>query len=127
MQAQAAPGGVIGYSSPMDRAGLLNHLRATHFESGDRERALADARRIVAHLRNEGATRVVGIGSAFETTRPFTDRSDIDLVAEGIDPRRFFAVSASAARLTNFNLDLTPLETLTAAFRDSVDKYGVEL
>ena len=111
----------------MDRAGLLSHLRATHFESGDRERALADARRIVAHLRNEGATRVVGIGSAFETTRPFTDRSDIDLVAEGIDPRRFFAVYASAARLTDFNLDLMPLETLTAAFREIVDRYGVEL
>ena len=111
----------------MDRAGLLSRLRATHFESGDRERALADARRIVAHLRNEGATRVVGIGSAFETTRPFTDRSDIDLVAEGIDPRRFFAVYASAARLTDFNLDLMPLETLAAAFREIVDRYGVEL
>ncbi len=111
----------------MDRAGLLNHLRATHFESGDRERALADAHRIAVLLRDEGATRIVGIGSAFETTRPFTDRSDVDLVAEGIDPGRFFAVSASAARLTDFNLDLTAFETLTAAFRESVDKYGVEL
>ena len=111
----------------MDRASLLNHLRATHFESGDRERALADARRIAAHLKEEGASCVVGIGSAFEKTRPFTDRSDIDLVVGGIDPRRFFAVSASAARLTDFALDLTPLETVTAAFRESVHTHGVEL
>ena len=111
----------------MDRPSLLNHLRATHFESGDRERALADARRIAAYLRDEGASRIVGLGSAFETTRPFTDRSDIDLVVGGIDPRMFFAVSAGAARLTDFTLDLTPLETVTAAFRGSVDKYGVEL
>ena len=111
----------------MDRASLLNHLRATHFESGDRERALADARRIAAHLKDEGASRIIGIGSAFEATRPFTDRSDIDLVVGGIDPRRFFAVYAAAARLTDFTLDLTALETVTAAFLDSIDKYGVEL
>ena len=111
----------------MDRASLLNHLRATRFESGDRERAQADARRIVAYLRSEGAARIIGIGSAVEATRAFTDRSDIDLVVAGIDPRRFFAVSAGAARLTDFTLDLTALETVTAAFRDSVDRYGVEL
>ena len=111
----------------MDRASLLDHLRATHFESGDRERALADARRIAAHLKDEGASRIVGIGSAFDATRPFTDRSDIDLVVGGIDPRRFFAVYAAAARLTDFTLDLTALETVTAAFLDSINAYGVEL
>lgn len=111
----------------MDRAGLLNHLRATHFESGDRERALADVRRIVAYLRSEGASRIIGIGSAFEETRAFTDRSDIDLVVAGIDPRRFFAAYDAAARLTDFTLDLTALETVTAAFLDSIDKYGVDL
>lgn len=111
----------------MDRASLLNHLRATHFESGDRERALGDARRIAAHLKHEGASRIIGIGSAFEATRPFTDRSDIDLVVGGIDPRRFFAVYAAAAKMTDFTLDLTALETVTAAFLDNVGKYGVEL
>ena len=111
----------------MDRANLLNHLRVTHFESGDRERALADARRIATYLVEQGAHRVVGIGSAFETKRPFTDRSDLDLVVAGIDPRRFFAVSAGAAALTDFRLDLTPLEASTAAFQRSVDLYGVDL
>lgn len=111
----------------MDRASLLDHLRATHFESGDRERALADVRRIAAHLKDEGASRIVGIGSAFDATRPFTNRSDIDVVVGGIDPRRFFAVYAAAARLTDFTLDLTALETVTAAFLDSINAYGVEL
>ncbi len=46
----------------MDRETLLNHIRATHFESGDRELALADARRIAAYLAEQGASRVVGIG-----------------------------------------------------------------
>ena len=111
----------------MDRATLLNHIRVTHFESGDRERALADARRIASYLLEQGAQRVVGIGSTFEPTRPFTDRSDIDLAVAGIDPGRFFAVSAGAAALTDFRLDLTPLETATAAFQRSIDLYGVDL
>lgn len=111
----------------MDRETLLNHLRRTHFESGDRERALADARRIAAYLQVHGAVRVVGIGSAFEATRPFTDRSDIDLVVAGIEPRRFYAVSAAAAALTDFSLDLTPLETATAGLRETVEHDGVDL
>jgi len=111
----------------MDRATLLHHLRVTHFESGDREQALADARRIAAYLAEQGASRIVGIGSAFERTRSFTDRSDIDLVVEGIEPRRYYAISAHAAAMTDFTLDLTPFETTTAAFRSSIDQYGVDL
>ena len=74
----------------MDRADLFAHLRATHFESGDRERARSDARRISRFLAGEGARRVVGIGSAFDARRSFTSRSDIDLVVEGIDARGSF-------------------------------------
>ena len=91
------------------------------------EQALADARRIASYLVEQGASRVVGIGSAFEPSRPFTDRSDIDLVVEGIEPARFFAVSAGAAALTDFSLDLTPLEAATPALRRFVGEEGVEL
>ena len=111
----------------MDRATLLKHLRVTHFESGDRAQALADARRIATYLVDQGAKRVVGVGSTFDTSRPFTDRSDIDLVVAGIAPRRFFAVSAGAAGLTDFTLDLTPLETTTSAFRQGLEQYGIDL
>ena len=111
----------------MDRETLLNHIRVTHFESGDRELALADARRIAAYLFEQGARRVVGIGSAFEPARPFTDRSDIDLVVEGIEPDRFFSVSAGAAAMTDFRLDLTALEVATTALRRVVSEDGVEL
>ena len=111
----------------MDRETLLNHIRVTHFESGDRELALADARRIASYLFEQGARRVVGIGSAYEPARPFTDRSDIDLVVEGIEPGRFFSVSAGAAAMTDFRLDLTALEVATTALRRAVSEDGVEL
>lgn len=111
----------------MDRATFLNHIRVAHFESGDRERALADARRIATYLLDQGANRVIGVGSTFDATRPFTDRSDIDLVVAGIEPRDFYAVSARAAALTDFTLDLTPFENMTTSFRRGIDQYGIDL
>ena len=111
----------------MERQVLLDHLRTTHFESGDRERALSDAKRIARFLLSNGARRVVGIGSAFDPSRPFTLRSDIDLVAEGITPETFFSMSARAAAMTKFNLDVTPLESATPALARLADKEGVEL
>ena len=111
----------------MDRDALLAHIRATHFESGDRDRAEEDARRIARFLKGAGARKVVGIGSAFDRTRPFTHRSDIDLVADGIPPRRFYAVSAEAAAMTGFPLDLTAGETAAAALLAAVREHGTEL
>lgn len=111
----------------MDRAALLKHVRATHFAPGDRERALADAQRLASYLYRSGAQRVVGIGSVFDSQRAFTTRSDIDLAVAGIEPSAFYAVSARAAGMTGFELDLIPLECATALLRRIVDARGVEL
>ena len=111
----------------MDRDALLRHLRATHFESGDGCLALSDARRIAWFLVRNGAQRVAGIGSAFGPQRPFTHRSDIDLVVEGIDPATSYSVSARAAALTDFRLNLPPLESATPALLRVVGEQGVEL
>ena len=111
----------------MDRQPLLRRLRAMHFHSGDRPRALADARRIAALLREHGAARVFGIGSAFDSARPFTRRSDLDLVVEGLPPESFFRVWALAEKRTAVPLDLKPLETASDAFRATVNERGVAL
>ena len=111
----------------MKRSVLLDHLRATHLKSGDRELALSNARRIARFLRSSGARRVVGIGSAFDPARPFTRRSDIDLVVEGIAPGMFYSLSARAAAMTKFDLDVTPLESATPALVRIVNDEGLEL
>ena len=111
----------------MDREGLLAHIRATHFESGDRDRAVVDARRIARFLEQNGARSVIGIGSAFDPERPFSHRSDIDLVAAGLPERRFFSVSAQAAAMTQFHLDLTPAETATPALLRVASERGTRL
>lgn len=71
----------FGRVADMERSELFDHLRRTHFESGDRRLAVTHAKRIAQLLRARGADRVVGIGSAFDRERPFTRRSDIDIVA----------------------------------------------
>ncbi len=111
----------------MDRNDFLAHVRRTHFAPGNREAAQSDAYRIAHFLRQQGASRVIGIGSAFAPTRRFTKRSDIDLVVEGLPPSRFFRASATAADMTAFALDLTPVESAADYMRRAVDDEGVDL
>ena len=98
-----------------------------HFESRGRPRARADARRIAELLRRQGAKRVFGVGSAFEENRPFTRRSDLDLVVDGLPPALFFSAWAEAEKQTALAVDLKPLETATEAFRSAVYERGVPL
>lgn len=111
----------------MDRRVFLDHVRRTHFAPGDRETALADARRITRFLRGHGARRVVGIGSAFVPDRRFTMRSDIDIAVEGVSPECFLRVSARAADMTAFKLDLVPIESATDYMRQAIHDEGVDL
>ena len=112
---------------PMDRDLFLRHVRRTRFHSDGRDAALGDARRIARFLMQHGARRVVGIGSVFAPGRRFTPRSDIDLAVDGLRPERFFRVSAQAAAMTDFPLDLIPIEAASAMFRRIVREDGVEL
>lgn len=111
----------------MDRQVLLEHLRRTRFSSAGRERARADARRIAAFLRAEGAQRVIGFGSAFAPDRRFTPRSDLDVAVEGLPPERYYSVLAQAQEMTRFPLDLRPLESALDYLRESVRREGVLL
>ncbi len=110
----------------MDRSVLLEHVHRTRFASDGRAAAVSDAGRIARLLRRHGARRVVGIGSVFAPDRRFTPRSDI-LAVEGLPPDRFFRVSARACALTDFPLDLIPIETASAMFRRIVREEGIEL
>lgn len=111
----------------MDREVFLAHLRNTRFASADRDQAQADARAIAAYLKRLYEVRVIGIGSAFVTDRPFRQSSDIDLVVEGLPAAEFYRASAQAAAMTQLDLDIIPLESATALLLELVRKEGVEL
>lgn len=70
---------------------------------------------------------MIGIGSAFVPDRRFTRRSDLDLAVEGLPPEHFFRVSAHAADMTAFELDLIPVETAADYIRQAVRREGVDL
>jgi predicted nucleotidyltransferase len=114
------------YNGRVDRSLLLSHLRRTRF-TGDRKRAQADARRIAAYLKREYGARVFGIGSAFNRDLPFRAHSDIDLVVAELPARYFYRASAEAERMTDFGLDIIPLESAVPALRDLVREEAVEL
>ena len=111
----------------MDRRVLLDHVRRTRLPPGRRARAKRDAGRIAAFLKRHGARRVVGVGSAFDPARRFTWRSDIDIAVAGLQADRFFELSARAVDLTEFSLDIIPIEAATERMRRVIAAEGVEL
>lgn len=115
------------YDVRMDREVMLAHLRRTRFAPGDRRRAVRDARAIADYLKEEFGARVIGIGSAFAEDRPSRQTSDIDLVVDGLPPEHFWRATARAAAMTDFPLDVIPLESATPAMHDLVRGEGVEL
>ena len=125
--ARESVGGTARILPSMDRDVLLDHVRRTRLPHGRRAQARSDARRVAEFLRQHGARRVVGFGSAFASDRRFTWRSDIDVAVVGLKPEDFFAVSAGAADMTDFALDIVPIESATEAMRHSLLEEGVEL
>jgi predicted nucleotidyltransferase len=90
-------------------------------------RALAIARRLAQVLVDRyGAGRVLLVGSL--ARGDFGLGSDIDLAAEGVPDDRFFAAGAELEALAGgFRVDLVPLESATAAFRERAAAEGVVL
>ena len=111
----------------MDRRVFLEHIRRTRFASDGVDEAREDAHRIARFLRSQGATRVTGFGSAFAPDRRFNPRSDLDLAVEDLPPERFFRVLARAQAMTDFELDLVPLETAAPYLRRAIREEGVAL
>ena len=99
--------------------GRARSLRLSH-------QARADAARIAALLRRDfGVTRVVLFGSLARGR--FRPDSDIDLAAEGLAAAAFFPALAQASQLTEFPLDLKPIEDLAPHFRMRVLLTGEDI
>ena len=104
----------------------VEHLNRALTGRRDAAVALADAKRIAAHLRDRYQAEVIGIGSLFDPARPFLERSDIDLVVSGLPKGKYFAALSEAADLTRFHLDLIPLEDANDLLRERA-RRGVRL
>ncbi len=77
--------------------------------------ARRDLERIAQTLRdNYGVQRIILFGSLVKGR--FTAESDIDLAVAGLVPTDFFTAYAEVNRLSRFNVDLKPLESLHPHF-----------
>jgi predicted nucleotidyltransferase len=85
--------------------------------------ARQDLNRIVQVLRNDyGVQRIILFGSLVKGQ--FTAESDIDLAVTGLAPANFFTAYAEVNRLSQFKVDLKPLERLHPHFYQRVLAHG---
>ena len=88
--------------------------------------ARAGALRVAAMLRRDfGATRVLLFGSLARGR--FLPDSDIDLAVAGLPAAAFFPALAQASKLSEFPIDLKPLEDLDPHFKARVLASGEEI
>ena len=111
----------------MDRSEVLARIRRTRFAPGDREKALSDARCIATYLKTTYGATVFGVGSLFESPRPFLKTSDIDLVVKRLPPEQYFRACEEADEMSEFDINLVPWETANELLRDITEHRGVRL
>ncbi|MBO9336657.1 MAG: nucleotidyltransferase domain-containing protein [Roseiflexus sp.] len=87
------------------------------------QQARQDARHIAAMLRQKfGVTRIILFGSLM--TDRFSAKSDIDLAVADLAPADYFPALAEAGKLSDFPVDLKPLEVLVPHVRDRILEHG---
>lgn len=90
------------------------------------DQAQNDVRQIAEMLRRRfGATQVVLFGSLAKGR--FESTSDLDLAVAGLAAADFFHAVAQASTMTDFPVDLKPLEALAPHFLTEVLTTGVEV
>lgn len=77
--------------------------------------ARRELKKLVQVLRDRyGVQRIILFGSLVKGR--FSDESDIDLAVAGLSPTEFFTAYAEINQLTQFRVDLKPLESLHPHF-----------
>ena len=96
--------------------------------AGRRERAWQVARHAAALLKEQfGATRVVAFGSLVHGYW-FSNASDVDLAAWGVQADDYFVAVARLQDLSpEFQIDLVAMERCKPALRETIDREGVPL
>ena len=83
-----------------------------------------DARRIADHLGSRyGVKRVFLFGSILEEEK-FNENSDLDMAVVGMKKADFYKALADISQMTEFNIDLKPLEDCAESFRKRVKEEG---
>lgn len=89
-------------------------------------RARASAQSMAEFLKDKyGCRTVYLIGSL--ARGEFGERSDIDLVAEGIPPEHYVHACAEIASRSEFPVDLIPLEKADELIKESLASEGIRL
>ena len=105
-------------------AGLL-HRNRERLEKRKVRRAeiLRSLEKAAAGFREEfGVKRILLIGSV--NTNWFSERSDVDIVVEGLDPSRTHTAERRLLEIVSAPVDLLLMEELDESFRDAIEEEG---
>lgn len=93
-----------------------------------RERAMTVARAGAEILKtNYGAKEVFLFGS-LARNEPFTEHSDVDLAATGLDERRYFKIVAELLYIdTAIDVDLVMMESASESLKTQIREEGIAL
>lgn len=115
---------------------MEQYRRTARRREAEQREALAQRRaaawavaRLAASLLKEqfGATQVIAYGSLAHGAW-FNTRSDIDLMAAGIPPEKFWRAWAALDRISNgFEIDLVADGELNERLRAVIEREGVEI
>jgi len=111
-------------------SGWRRRLRADMAQRDTRVReALSAAQKCAQVLYEDYGVREVYLFGSLNEPERFHDRSDIDLVVDGLPPRLYFKALAELWRLLpqGMQLDLIPLEDADSELHERVLKEGVPL
>jgi predicted nucleotidyltransferase len=111
-------------------AEVIRRRRKEHGEALDRRRFVAYqlAKRAAELLRDEFDAQKVVLFGSLNHQDWFTDWSDIDLAAWGIESDRFFqAVAVVTALSPDFKVDLVDPEACKPALKAVIEGEGIEL
>ena len=112
---------------PEKKYHILDYLKRSRNKPGDQRRACNDAKRIAAYLRVRYGATVLGIGSLFDDNRSFRQDSDIDLVAQALPSGCYFQILAEIGEMTDFKIDLIPMESAHDYLKNLAKTTGVRL
>jgi predicted nucleotidyltransferase len=88
-------------------------------------RAQRDARAIISLIVSAYRPRRIFQWGSLLDRRRFWEQSDIDIAVEGVtEPEQFFRMLAEADGLTDFPLDLVPLENVEPEFNELITRNG---
>jgi len=97
-------------------------------EEKERELLLARIKEVATMLKNRFEVRRVILFGSLVNKLSFTQKSDVDIAVEGLNPREYWSAwKLTEEMIGDRPVDFVEIETVTVSLRRAIDRYGMDL